>query len=46
MPIAVLTSVVATQYDLEPEYVASAILVSTLVSPITLAIIISVLNST
>ena len=45
MPIAVLIGVIATQYDLEPEFVASTILVSTLVSPITLAIILSLMNS-
>jgi len=45
MPLAVLNGVIATEYDLEPELVASAILISTLLSPITLSILLSALNS-
>jgi predicted permease len=36
MPTAVLASILALQYDTEPEFVTGAILVSTLLSPITL----------
>jgi predicted permease len=44
MPIAVLNGIIATEYDLEPDLVASTILVSTLLSPITLSILISTLQ--
>lgn len=36
MPTAVLVSILAIQYDTEPEFVTGAVLVSTLLSPITL----------
>jgi predicted permease len=36
MPTAVLASILAIQYDSEPDFVTGAILVSTLLSPITL----------
>ena len=36
MPTAVLNSILAAQYDIEPEFVSSAILVTTLLSPLTL----------
>lgn len=36
MPTAVLASIIALHYDTEPEFVTGAILVSTLLSPITL----------
>jgi len=36
MPSAVLNSILAAQYDVEPEFVSSAILVTTLLSPLTL----------
>lgn len=37
MPSAVLTSILAVQYDVEPEFVAGAILLTTAFSPITLS---------
>jgi hypothetical protein len=36
MPTAVIASILALQYDSEPDFVTGAILVSTLISPITL----------
>ena len=36
MPTAVVNSILASQYDVEPEFVSSAILVTTLLSPLTL----------
>jgi predicted permease len=36
MPTAVLNSILASQYDVEPEFVSSAILFTTLLSPLTL----------
>jgi predicted permease len=36
MPTAVLNSILAAQYDAEPEFVSSAILVTTVLSPLTL----------
>ena len=36
MPTAILASIIALQYDTEPEFVTGAVLVSTLLSPITL----------
>ncbi len=43
MPSAVLTSILATQYDVEPEFVAGAILLTTALSPLTLVPIIGAL---
>jgi predicted permease len=36
MPTAVVNSILATQYDVEPDFVSSAVLVTTLLSPLTL----------
>jgi predicted permease len=36
MPTAVLASMLATQYDADPEFVAAAVLLSTMLSPLTL----------
>ena len=36
MPTAVLASMLATQYDADPEFVAAAVLLSTVLSPLTL----------
>jgi hypothetical protein len=36
MPTAVLASILATQYEVEPEFVSGAILLTTLISPLTL----------
>jgi predicted permease len=45
MPGAVLNGVLAAEYDLEPDLVASTILVSTLLSPLTLTIILTLLKN-
>jgi hypothetical protein len=44
MPSAVLNSILATQFDIEPEFVSSAILVTTLLSPLTLTPLLQVLT--
>ena len=44
MPTAVLASILALQYDSEPDFVIGAILVSTLLSPITLTPLLYVLG--
>jgi predicted permease len=36
MPIAVMTTVLASEFDVEPEFVTSAVFVTTLLSPLTL----------
>jgi malate permease and related proteins len=43
MPTAVLASILANRYDSEPEFVAGAVLLSTLLSPITLTVLLAVL---
>jgi predicted permease len=43
MPTAVVNSILASQYDVEPEFVSSAILVTTLLSPLTLTPLLQVL---
>ena len=37
MPAAVMTTVLAEQYDLEPEFVSATVFLSTLLSPLTLS---------
>jgi predicted permease len=44
MPTAVLNSILASQYDVEPEFVSSAILFTTLLSPLTLTPLIQALQ--
>jgi predicted permease len=44
MPSAVLASILATQYDVEPEFVSGAILLTTVLSPLTLVPLLSVLQ--
>jgi predicted permease len=44
MPTAVVNSILASQYDVEPEFVSSAILVTTLVSPLTLTPLLQALS--
>jgi predicted permease len=44
MPTAVLTSVIASEYQVEPEFVAGAVLVSTLLSPLTITPLILLLG--
>lgn len=43
MPTAVLSSILATQYETEPEFVAASVLLSTLLSPLTLTPLLSAL---
>ena len=43
MPAAVLTSIIALEYDLEPEFVTHAVLFSTLVSVVTLTILLTII---
>jgi len=45
MPSAILNGVLAAEYNLEPDLVASTILISTLLSPLTLTIILTLLES-
>jgi len=44
MPTAVMAIVLATEFDTQPEFVTSAVLVSTLVSPLTLTPLLSFLG--
>lgn len=44
MPTAVLTSILASQYEVEPEFVSGAILLTTLLSPLTLAPLLLILQ--
>lgn len=44
MPTAVLTSIIAIEYDAEPSFVAGAVLLSTILSPLTLTPLIAVLT--
>jgi predicted permease len=43
MPTAVITTVIATEYDLQPPVVTSIVVITTLLSPITLALVITLL---
>ncbi len=43
MPVAVLTSIIALEYDVEPNFVTTSVLFSTLLSVITLTILLAVL---
>lgn len=45
MPTAVFASVLATEFDLEPEFVASAVLVSTVLSVFTVGAVLSIVGS-
>ena len=44
MPTGVVTIVLATEFDLEPAFVTSAVIVSTIMSPITLTLLIALLG--
>jgi predicted permease len=44
MPTAVLTTVIATEYDVEPEFVTGAVLTTTLISPFTLTPLMALLG--
>jgi predicted permease len=43
MPTAVLSTILATQFDTEPEFVSAAVLLSTILSPLTLTPLLSLL---
>ncbi len=43
MPVAVLTSIIALEYDVEPNFVTTAVLFSTLLSVVTLTILLAIL---
>lgn len=45
MPSAVLNSIIATEFDTEPGFVAGAVLVSTLLSPLTLTPLLALLGA-
>ncbi len=44
MPTAVITTVIATEYDVQPPVVTSIVVLTTLLSPITLAVMITLLG--
>jgi malate permease and related proteins len=44
MPAAVMTTLLAVEFDAEPKLVAAAVVLSTLISPITLSIVIALLK--
>lgn len=44
MPVAVMTTIIAIEYDVEPDMVTSAVFLSTLLSPLTLAPLIAYLS--
>ncbi len=45
MPSAVVTTVLATEYDVEPDFVTAAVFVSTITSPLTLTPLLAVLGA-
>ncbi len=45
MPVAVLTTILATEFDLAPAYVTAAVLVTTLLSPLTLTPLLAFLGA-
>jgi len=46
MPAAVVTTVIALEYDLEPSFVTSVVIVTTALSPFTLTLLIAWLQAT
>jgi predicted permease len=44
MPSAVLTTIIAMQYDAEPEFVTSVVLATTILSPLTVTPLIAFLG--
>jgi predicted permease len=44
MPVAVVTTILALEFDLDPEFVTSAVFVSTVASPLTLVFLIAYLS--
>ncbi len=45
MPSAVVNIVIATEYDVEPEFVTGAVLVTTLLSPLSLTPLLAALGA-
>jgi malate permease and related proteins len=45
MPVAVLTTILATEFDAEPTFVTSAVLITTLLSPLTLTPLLKLLGA-
>jgi hypothetical protein len=45
MPVAVLTTILATEFETEPTYVTTAVLVTTLLSPLTLTPLLALLGA-
>jgi len=45
MPVAVLTTILATEFDAEPTFVTTAVLVTTLISPFTLTPLLAFLGA-
>jgi predicted permease len=45
MPVAVLTTILATEFDVEPTFVTTAVLVTTLLSPLTLTPLLAFLGA-
>jgi predicted permease len=45
MPTAVLTTVVAAEFDLEPEFVTGVVLATTVLSPLTVTPILALLGA-
>lgn len=44
MPTAVLTTVIATEFDVEPDFVTGAVLITTLLSPLTLVPLLAIIQ--
>ncbi|MCK4963018.1 MAG: AEC family transporter, partial [Anaerolineales bacterium] len=44
MPTAVTTIVLATEFDVEPEFVTAAVFITTLISPLTITPILAILG--
>jgi len=45
MPSAVITTIVALEFDIAPSFVASVVVATTLASPVTVSILIALLQS-
>jgi hypothetical protein len=45
MPVAVLTTILATEFETEPSFVTAAVLITTLLSPLTLTPLLALLGA-
>jgi predicted permease len=45
MPVAVLTTVLALEFEVEPSFVTAAVLITTLLSPLTLTPLLAILGA-